>query len=74
MPQEAQRGNLQLYPFLTSELDAWAEGGKCNIPAALPMGKRPGAHCRKGWVGPRYAKESLQTDYAIPAPDAAFVL
>jgi len=51
-----------------------AEGGQCNIPVALPMGKRPGAHCRKGWVGPRYAKESLQTDYAIPAPDAAFVL
>jgi hypothetical protein len=43
-------------------------GGQCNIPAALPMGRSPGAHCRKGWMGPRYAKESLNTDCATSAP------
>jgi hypothetical protein len=28
-------------------------GGHLHVPAALPLGKRPGAHCIEGWVGPR---------------------
>ena len=28
-------------------------GGHLHAPAALPPGKRPGAHCIGGWVGPQ---------------------
>jgi hypothetical protein len=28
-------------------------GGELHAPAALSPGKRPGSHCRGGWVGPR---------------------
>jgi hypothetical protein len=28
-------------------------GGQRHAPTALPPGKRPGIHCRGGWVGPR---------------------
>jgi hypothetical protein len=28
-------------------------GGQLHAPAALPLGKTPGTHCRAGWVGPR---------------------
>jgi hypothetical protein len=28
-------------------------GGQLHAPAALPLGKRPGNHCRGDWVGPR---------------------
>jgi hypothetical protein len=28
-------------------------GGQRPVPAALPLGKRHGTHCRGGWVGPR---------------------
>ena len=27
--------------------------GQCHAPVALPPGKKPGAHCTVGWVGPR---------------------
>jgi len=27
--------------------------GQRRAPAALPPGKRSGAHCTGGWVGPR---------------------
>jgi len=36
---------------LTSALDGM--GGQRHAPAALTPGKRPGAHCIEGWVGPR---------------------
>jgi hypothetical protein len=36
---------------LTSALDG--EGGQRHALAALPLGKRRGAHCLGGWVGPR---------------------
>jgi hypothetical protein len=28
-------------------------GGQLHAPAALPPGKKPGAHCIEGWVAPR---------------------
>jgi hypothetical protein len=28
-------------------------GGERRAPAALTLGKRPGTHCTRGWVGPR---------------------
>jgi len=28
-------------------------GDERHAPASIPLGKRPGTHCRKGWVGPR---------------------
>ena len=28
-------------------------GGQRHAPAALPLRKRPGAHCIVGWVGPK---------------------
>jgi hypothetical protein len=36
---------------LTPALDE--VGGQLHTPATLPLGKRPGAHCIGGWVGPR---------------------
>jgi hypothetical protein len=28
-------------------------GGQLHALVALPLGKKPGAHCIGGWVGPR---------------------
>jgi len=28
-------------------------GGQRHVPAALPLGMRPGTHCIGGWMGPR---------------------
>ena len=54
-------------------------GGQCHAPAALPPGRRPGAHCIGGCVGAedlaptgirfpdRPAITSFYTDYAIVA-------
>ena len=36
---------------LTSAL--YGVGGQGQAPAALSPGKRPGTHCKEGWVGPR---------------------
>jgi hypothetical protein len=57
---------------LTSALDG--VGGQRHAPAALPLGKRPGAHCIGGWVGPRSGldgcgKSRLQRD-SIPGPSS----
>ena len=30
----------------------WVAGHR-HAPAALPPGKKPGTHCKEGWVGPR---------------------
>jgi hypothetical protein len=32
-------------------------GGQRHTPGALLLGKRPGAHCIEGWVGPRAGLE-----------------
>ena len=45
-------------------------GGQHHALAALPLGRRPGAHCTEGWVAPivdpdNYEKSCLQQD-SIP--------
>jgi len=69
---KAQRGNrgLALLFSLTSALDE--VGGQHNDLAALPPGKRPGAHCMGGWVGPRDGlddwRKSRPHRASIPGP------
>jgi hypothetical protein len=48
-PEGEERCSSTLY--LTSALDG--VGGKRHASAAIPLRKRPGAHCVGGWVGPR---------------------
>jgi hypothetical protein len=49
---KARRRSGDSYTFsLTSELDG--VGGQPHAPAVLPLGKRHGAYCAGGWVGPR---------------------
>jgi hypothetical protein len=42
---------VKLHSFLTLALDAgeWSN----LLPAALPLGKSPGAYCIRDWVGPK---------------------
>jgi len=35
-------------------------GGQCHAQDALPTGKRPGAHCLGGWVGPRAGQDEWE--------------
>jgi hypothetical protein len=40
-------------------------GGELHAPAALSLGKRPGSHCRGGWVGLKpLSSSSFFKDYS----------
>ena len=53
---KAQRGSRGITTLsLTSALDG--VDGQRHVPAALPLGKRPGTHCIGGWMGPRAGLE-----------------
>jgi hypothetical protein len=47
-------------------------GGQRQAPAAVLPGKRPGAHCIEGWVGPRAildgGKNLAHNRHSIPEP------
>jgi len=50
MPWQAQ---ICFYSFLTSTQHRVHDQRHAPAPAPLFPGKRPGTHCRRGWVGPR---------------------
>lgn len=52
MPWRPRRGvKLYIYSFFNLVV-RWRCGGQLHVPAATPMGKRPGTLCKGGWVSP----------------------
>jgi hypothetical protein len=43
--------------------------GQRHVPAALPLGKRPGTHCIGGWVGPRAGLDGCKKSRLLPGFD-----
>jgi hypothetical protein len=41
-------------------------GGQRHSPAALPPGKRPGAHCAGGWMGPIAGLDGCRKSHPPP--------